>query len=475
MKGAAGLIDKPAARVETVARTITLAKFATANLCALNHYLHGTVNADGVPAGDYVPAPFHHKLGAIVEAIDRGDITRAVVSCPPQHGKSTHTTQSAPLFHIGRAEARGRPIRVGIATYAVSLAKDMATVMRDAVENGRLESVFPGLAIRRDRRSATNWQTEGGSSLRAVGVGGGFTGKPFDFIYVDDPYKNMEEALSESYRAKVDRWYKTVVRPRLSGRGRLVVIQTRWHSKDLAGSLIAGSQDGTGDAFEVFSLPAIEGEGTPEERPLWPERYPLEYLHKTREISGVRFWSTVYQQIPVDKAPGEALPDPQRWAGPVPDRTKIFGYVDPAYDGKDRTAYIFGGALPDGRIVITAAESKRANAVGLAAEIAATAMTNGGALVYVEDNADRGYTASAIRGAGALVRTITNTKNKLGRIHAHARAQWGRIYFADTVSPEYLRRLSEWTELAPHDDEPDALAGLVERLTRSATVAYTDM
>lgn len=462
-------------RIQAVAQSVTLAKLATANLCALNYFLHGTVDQDGRPTGDYTPAPFHHKLGAIVEAIDRGDIRRAVISCPPQHGKSTHTTQSAPLYHIGRAEAKGRAIRVGIASYTVSLAKDMAGGMRDAVENGRLAPVFPGLAIRRDRRSATNWQTEGGSSIRAVGVGGGFTGKPFDFIYVDDPYKNMEEALSELYRARVDRWYKTVVRPRLSGTGRLVVIQTRWHSLDLAGTLAAGSMDGTGDAFEIFSLPAIEAEGTPDERPLWPERYPLDYLHKTREISGVRFWSTVYQQIPVDKAPGEALPEPQRWTGPAPAGVKIFGYVDPAYDGKDRTAYIFGGTLPDGRVVITAAESKRANAVSIAAEIAAAAAANGGALIYVEDNADRGYTASAIRGAGGMTKSITNTKNKLGRIHAHARAKWDKIYFADTVSPDFLRRLAEWSELAPHDDEPDALAGLMERLTRPAVIRYTDL
>ena len=75
---------------------------------------------------------------------------------------------------------------------------------------------------------------------------------------IDDPFKDREEADSETIRDKVYNWYTSTLRTRLMPGGAIVIIQTRWHDDDLAGRLIE-AQQGDGEKWEILELKALDG------------------------------------------------------------------------------------------------------------------------------------------------------------------------------------------------------------------------
>ena len=185
-----------------------------------------------------------------------------------------------------------------------------------------------------------------GGGLKAVGVGAGITGFGANLIIIDDPVKNREQANSLTYRDKVWNWYNNDLYTRLEPDGEVVLIQTRWHEDDLAGRLLRQAAEG-GEQWEVVDLPALaedgemRGRGEEEKRresaevifesdeidskvseqisplplipsspllfdplgrppgdALWPERFPVAELERTREQIGSWSFASLYQQRP---------------------------------------------------------------------------------------------------------------------------------------------------------------------------------
>jgi hypothetical protein len=99
------------------------------------------------------------------------------------------------------------------------------------------------------------------------------------------------------------------VRTRLKAGGRIVLIQTRWHEDDLAGSLLPADYDGRsgpvlcrdGETWEVVSIPAqAERADDPLGRTvgdyLWPEYWGADHWPQFR--LNPRTWNALYQQRP---------------------------------------------------------------------------------------------------------------------------------------------------------------------------------
>ena len=111
--------------------------------------------------------------------------------------------------------------------------------------------------------------------------------------------KNAEEANSPTYRAKTWDWWQSTAYTRLEPNGVAILIQTRWHSSDLAGRLLEDAAT-DGEQWRVVNMPAIGYDGSA----LWPERFPLERLNTIRRSIGEYYWSALYQQQP---SPREGL------------------------------------------------------------------------------------------------------------------------------------------------------------------------
>ena len=237
------------------------------------------------------------KTAELLEAVERGEVRRAMIEAPPQHGKSTLMSVIFPAYYLGRHPER----RVILASYGGELATGFGGQARNITLDGRYRGLFPHLELAEDSRAKNLWHTNAGGFMLSAGVSGPITGWGADLGLLDDIIKTQEEAESATYREQSGRWYRADFYTRLSKGAAIVGTMTRRHEDDLFGRLLRAMEEGTGDRWVRLRLPAIaEGDDWRQEgEALWPEMFPLEALEQRRAVLTPREWSALYQQRPM--------------------------------------------------------------------------------------------------------------------------------------------------------------------------------
>lgn len=254
----------------------------------------------------YCVGAVHRKIAEYLEAVAQGRIRRLILTCPPRHGKSRLVTLEFPTWLAGKREN----FEVASASYSAKLAVDNCRKSMWRVRSPRYRWLFPHVTMRQGKQSADDWATETLFRYRACGIGGSLTGQGADLLIIDDPLKDAREANSPTIRKAVWEWYTTTAFTRLSPRGAIIVIMTRWHPDDLVGRLLdpAYSDElrdyGMGhDKWHVLNLPALAKENDPLGRKpgeaLFPERFSAEKIRSIRASIGSRAYSALYEQSPV--------------------------------------------------------------------------------------------------------------------------------------------------------------------------------
>lgn len=257
----------------------------------------------------YEPGAFHYSLAYQLEQAFAKTQKRSIITTPPQHGKSTLTSINFPAWMLGRDPKA----KIVCASYSATLAERNSRAARSIVEdNDNYRHLFPGTKVSKAKRAVDIWETEAGGYYKAVGVGGSLTGFTADCMVIDDPFKDWQEACSAAARNKVWDWFLTVAMTRIHPGSVVIIVNTRWNTKDLVGMLL--------DPKRIEELKAIVGgqelyvehkyraiskgeDGDPLRREagqaLWPERYPVDYLEATRANLTPRHWAALYDQEPV--------------------------------------------------------------------------------------------------------------------------------------------------------------------------------
>lgn len=244
----------------------------------------------------YRAAAHHRALASALERVERGECLRLIVNMPPQYGKSELVSVRFPAWYLGRNPDK----RMISSSYAANLAEGFSGQARDQIVDDR----YPyGISLKQDTHSKQLWNIAGhrGGYL-AAGVGGTVTGHGANVFVIDDPFKNRQEADSETTRNAVWDWYTSVVHTRLRGEdGAIILVCTRWHEDDLAGRLLNEAKQG-GEQWEVLSMAAIAEDDDPLGREpgeaLWPDYQSREYLLTKVKPINSRDWSALYQQRP---------------------------------------------------------------------------------------------------------------------------------------------------------------------------------
>jgi predicted phage terminase large subunit-like protein len=238
-------------------------------------------------------AEHHRQIVNSLEAIERGDIRRLMISMPPRHGKSLLTSHIFPSWFIGRHPDSS----IIFTSYGQELADDFGRWVRNMVSDPLHRAIFPEFRLAYDSTSMRHFSTPAGGSYYAVGRGGAITGRGANLLLIDDPLKDAEEAASQSIRNALHQWYSSVAYPRLQPAGAVILVSTRWHEDDLSGRLLR--QDPKG--WRVLNLPAIAEVDESFRRAgdaLWPQKYSLENLEEIRSAIGSHAWASLYQQRP---------------------------------------------------------------------------------------------------------------------------------------------------------------------------------
>lgn len=186
--------------------------------------------------------PWHIKeIASSLEKMEKrnSDMDRMIVNMPPRHGKSQLITRLFPAWYLGRNPNDN----VIILSYSDAKAQRFGRWVRDCVESPNYAKVFPDVSVRSDLRAADEWETTKGGLVISAGLAGGVTGEGADLLIVDDPFKNLEQAVSPVIAEKIWDNYLMVAETRLSPKGIVVIVHTRWTREDLTGRLLNESED----------------------------------------------------------------------------------------------------------------------------------------------------------------------------------------------------------------------------------------
>lgn len=278
---------------------------------------------------------WHHEL--LIQKLEDfalGKIKRLMIFMPPRHGKSELASRMLPAWLFGL----NPKAKIISTSYASELSSSFNRDVQRVIDNEQYRKVFPDIRLSDGKRAANAsylrnndiFEIVGtGGSYRSAGVGGAITGLGGDYLIIDDPIKNYEEAKSPTIRRKVWEWYTSTLYTRQEKNAGILLIQTRWHEDDLAGILLEEMKKGGeyADQWEVISFPAILDKESPTDprkigEALWPWKYDERFLQVTKHTMGTFQFSALYQQTPT---PDEGIYVKTNWI-------KYYDHLPPKLD-----------------------------------------------------------------------------------------------------------------------------------------------
>jgi predicted phage terminase large subunit-like protein len=238
------------------------------------------------------------RLGTLLMQVETNEKNRIAVSMAPRMGKSQMISIYYPAWYLGKHPDH----KVIVASHTADLAVVMARKVRNLINTPEYKAIFPQTNIASDAKAAAQWNTTKGGEYFAIGVGGALAGRGAHLIIADDPLSEQDiKAGNTSSLDSAYEWFSAGLRTRLMPEGKICVLHTRWHQRDLIGRLIKDSaMNEGGDKYETFEFPAILHEGTENEKSIWPEQWSLEALQQTRSSMHHIMWQwyAQYQQNP---------------------------------------------------------------------------------------------------------------------------------------------------------------------------------
>jgi phage terminase large subunit-like protein len=265
-----------------------------------------------VDLGNYIEAPSGFLI--LREDFKAGAYKggRVAIHAAPQFGKSIIISQCYPCWILGYDPIH----RFRLATYNIFHSARFSVVIKHILASGEHKQFFPGSETAIAAKSkAVEWSTQarlkindGQASFTALGLQSGFTGTGADTLLIDDPYKSMDEALSEIIRDKTWRFHTDTASPRLNDQSNEFIMFHRYHQDDMGGRALA-----TGE-FDLWRY-AAEADGDYVDEQSGRE-FPDPLGRKEGEVLSPRFsesyyarqkineqvWNSQFQGRPVSKA-----------------------------------------------------------------------------------------------------------------------------------------------------------------------------
>lgn len=243
----------------------------------------------------------HELLFAWADDVLYGRRKRVMISLPPRHSKSEIFSVRLAAMFLGLYPEK-QIIHVShSAMLSNKFSREVRAIVRD---DWRYKRLFPETLLHPDRQRVDDWKTTLDGGMKSLGVGGGVTGHGGHLLILDDIVKEGDENSPDVLQGHFE-WYNSALRTRLMPGGSIIIPMTRWHTRDIVGSLIAlAERNPDAEQWEVLELPAIALEDDPLGREpgeaLWPEWFDKKDL-KAIEVMSPRYWNALYQQQPLDE------------------------------------------------------------------------------------------------------------------------------------------------------------------------------
>lgn len=405
--------------------------------------------------------------------VQESDKKILVINAPPRHGKS----RTATMFVDWVFGVYGHDKKIMTGSYNEILSTTFAKSVRDTIAEEPTEGVlvyrdiFPKTRIKYGEASASKWSLEGSmqANYLATSPKGTATGFGCNLMIIDDLIRSSDEAYNENTLAKHVDWFNNTMLSRTETGFKLIIIMTRWSTKDLAGYIL----DNFDDVIHV-SYKAIQDDGTMlcdeilshedfdfKTKNMNKDIILANYQQEAIDIKGRLYTSfKTYKDIPKDEK-GNALFD------------YILSYTDTADEGSDFLCSICYGVYQDSYYILDVLYTKEGMEVTEPLTAAMFTKHKVGCAIIESNNGGRGFARNVERimkddgNFHTTVKWFHQSQNKRSRILSNSASVMNNVLFPvnwmdkwPDFSTDILRYQKEGKNL--HDDAPDCLTGVYE-------------
>lgn len=412
-----------------------------------------------------------------------------IINMPPRHGKS-RTAQMFTKWIFGKNPSE----KVITGSYNEQLSTTFSRGVRNDIQERKASKdrivysdVFPRTQIKRGSGAANLWTLEGQHiSYLATSPGGTVTGFGATVMILDDIVKNADEAMNETVLENHWTWFTNTMLSRLEKNGKLVIIATRWNTKDLSGRAIDHYKS-IGMSCKVISKKALQDDGTMLcDGVLDRAAYDLIVKTMGREIVEAN-----YNQNPIDLVGRlynlgfqtyKALPTDDKGQSVV---EEVCAYVDTADQGDDYLCCIIYAVYRQQCYVLDIYFTKEGMEV-TEGEVAKRLYEHRVNKAFIEsNNGGRGFGRSVERilrekhhWYKTYIDLFTQSRNKKARILSSATWCQNNIKFPigwEVNYSEFYGDVMSYQKEGKmkNDDAEDCLAGIYDRCGRGALFSFT--
>lgn len=412
-----------------------------------------------------------------------------IINMPPRHGKS----RTAGLFAqwiFGKNPSE----KIITGSYNEQLSTTFSRGVRNAIQERKASKdrivysdIFPETRMKKGSSAANLWTLEGQHvSYLATSPGGTVTGFGATVMILDDIVKNADEAMNETVLENHWTWFTNTMLSRLEKNGKLVIIATRWNTKDLSGRAI-DHYASIGMPCRVIMKRALQEDGTMLcDGVLDRAAYDLIVKTMGREIVEAN-----YNQNPIDLV-GRLYSLGFQTYKDIPRDDKgnslieeVCAYIDTADQGTDYLCSIIYGVHRGQAYVYDVYFTKEGMEI-TEPEVAKRLRQFEVNKAYIEsNNGGRGFGRSVERilrekhhWYKTYIDLFTQSRNKKSRILSSATWCQNNIkfpvgwevnfadFYGDVMSYQKEGKMA-------HDDAEDCLAGIYDKCGRSALFSFT--
>jgi predicted phage terminase large subunit-like protein len=427
------------------------------------------------------------ELGNELQDFYESDDDVLIVNLPPRHGKS-RTAGLLVQWVFGKNQRE----KVMTGSYNETLSTVFSKDVRNSIQEVKADpdkvvysDIFPGIRIKKGDGAMNLWSLEDGyNNYLATSPTGTATGFGCTLMIIDDLIKNSEEAYNENTLEKHWDWFTNTMLSRLEEGGKIIIIMTRWATKDLAGRALEHFREEKKKCRHV-TMKAVQDDGSM----LCDEILSRESYEMKARAMGLDIASANYQQEPIDikgrlYSSFKTYTDIPRDEKGNPLFTAIKNYTDSADEGDNYLCSINYGEYNGEAYVLNVLYTK----APMEETEPATAKMLYDDQVNVADiesnNGGRGFARSVERilkekykSNRTRIQWFHQSKNKTARILSNATWVMDHIYFPVNWMdrwPEYYEAMVTYQREGKnkYDDAPDATTGIAEKLSQGSTFSF---
>ena len=397
-----------------------------------------------------------------------------IVNEPPRHGKSFTATNFVEWV-LGRNPLE----RIMSASYSHDLSKNFSKKVRGTISTEKIgdnivySDIFSETKLKFGSSEAMKWQTDKSNQINylATSPSGSATGFGCTLMVIDDLVKNAYEANNESILEAQYEWFVNTMLSRREGKKKVLIIMTRWSSKDLAGKILEYVKENN-ISYSHINFKAEQEDGTM----LCPSIFDKKASERAKQLMGEDIYEANYNQTPIDMR-GCLYSNLQTYSE-LPTVLEICNYTDTADEGTDYLCSINYAICSDDKAYILDIIYTQ-DAMEITEPLVAGMLTKDDVnyAVIESNNGGKGFARNVERicrennNNHTMFRRFTQTKNKVSRILTGATGVMQNVIFPEdwkSMYPKFYKDVTQFQRLGKNkaDDCVDVLTGIYEQLRK---------